>query len=290
MYSAGNRFGSGDMMTPNVIALIRFSYQPRSGSGFRQMRDRSLDERNAILFDPGRLAARFALFEAVCLPSLTAQNPDLFGAVLLTSAALPEPFKDRLRALTADYPNIEILFRGPSGVDGEFADALADRFDTAAEVPPPRATLRLDDDDALSSDFSDYMQDFLVPGHEGYAVTFPSGFVLNLRAERMGGWAITEFCHSVGLAFVNRRPWTQHVYHLRNHNTVPERHRTLADASRPMFLRVRHEYNDSNMSEQPETFDGSQASLSALGDGRFGFLDAEALRRTQATWVRPERS
>jgi hypothetical protein len=242
----------------------------------------------SLLFDPARLATRFALFEAVCLPSLAAQNPDHFAAVILTSSDLPPVYKDRLLALTAELENIDVVFRPPGWPGKEFSDALVGSLCITEDEPPLRATLRLDDDDALSSDFTDYMQEFLVPGHEGYAITFPSGFVLDLRSERIGGWEIMQYCHSVGLALVSRRPWKETAYTLGNHTSVTKRFRTIADASRQMFVRVRHGHNDDNIRTQEMTFNGSDEALKSLGDGRFGFLDPDALRRAQAMEVRPE--
>jgi hypothetical protein len=160
-------------------------------------------------------------------------------------------------------------------------------------APPLRATLRLDDDDALTADFADHMQSFLVPGHEDHAVTFPKGYVLDLRGDDIGGWEQWLYCHSAGLALLNRRPWDRHVYHLGGHATVPEHVRTIADGSRPMSLRVRHGHNDTNVTPRPVTFRGDDATLSTLADGRLAFLRAPALieaQRASATgpWVRPE--
>jgi hypothetical protein len=52
-------------MKPNVLALIRFSYLKAKPTSFKIMKGKTLEQRAAILFDPVRLAARFALFEAV---------------------------------------------------------------------------------------------------------------------------------------------------------------------------------------------------------------------------------
>jgi hypothetical protein len=278
------------VMSRNVHALIRFSYLSNTDRGYGNMVGMSLEDRARMLFDPVRLEARFALFEAVCLPSLAAQNPDRFDAMLLSSAALPDRWKERLEGLLADHPNISARYDEPDQHSDAFTRALAERFDTDHSKSHVRATVRLDDDDALSADFSDRIQPFVKPGLNGFALTFPKGYLVDVRQDPIMVSEHEKMCHSLGLAFMSARPWKKHIYNVGPHLRTAEFVPTVVDAKRPMFVRLLHAHNASKSKplghpsrgkDQKDMFVASDAALARMGGGRFAFLKEAALREAR---------
>ena len=93
-----------------VIGLCGFSY-PALG-GF-QVEHNSIEDRIAYLYAAARLEERFRLFETLALPSLRAQTDDDFDLILVIGDSLPPHHRDRLQALVADLPQVQIVVQPP---------------------------------------------------------------------------------------------------------------------------------------------------------------------------------
>ncbi|WP_435168380.1 glycosyltransferase [Falsirhodobacter sp. 1013] len=130
-----------------VLGLCRFSLLVEGGF---QVEHDTLAARRAMLYDPARLALRFAWFEEVCLPSLRLQTDPDFTLILLTGADFPDRALQRLRQATQDIPQIVLRQIAPERHRPACRRVLKAEVDPAA-----RAVLqfRLDDDDAVSIDF-----------------------------------------------------------------------------------------------------------------------------------------
>ena len=81
-----------------------------SGGGV-QREHKSLEERCAYLYDPTRLNVRFNCLETLTLPSIRGQSDADFTFAILIGDSLPEAAKDRLKTLTADIPQVQIIER-----------------------------------------------------------------------------------------------------------------------------------------------------------------------------------
>ena len=97
-------------MTLQVIGLCRFSY-PAIG-GFQVDHD-TIEERIEYLYSDERLEERFALFEAVALPSLRAQTDPNFDLIIVVGDQLPPRHLARLESLIADMPQARIHAEPP---------------------------------------------------------------------------------------------------------------------------------------------------------------------------------
>jgi hypothetical protein len=135
-----------------------------------------LAARRPMLYADDRLARRFQAFETLCLPSVKAQTDADFSFWILTSPELPDIWLERLLALCADVPQIQVILseqRSPM-------EALRAPLAAAAEqAGRPVIQFRVDDDDAFSRHhvarlrrharrFSDM---------PAFAVSFPRGLV-----------------------------------------------------------------------------------------------------------------
>lgn len=137
----------GVAVTLQVIGLCRFSY-PAIG-GF-QVDHESIEERIAYLYDPARLEERFALFEAVALPSLRAQTDPDFELIIVVGDQLPPHHLARLERLIAEMPQARIHAEPPRPQREVMKEVLnAARRDFSQ----PCLQFRFDDDDAVGIDF-----------------------------------------------------------------------------------------------------------------------------------------
>jgi len=253
--------------------LIRFSYPARAGLRVGAGDPRSLAER---LYDPARLARRFALFEALTLPSLKAQSDRDFRTLLLTGEGFPGPARARLDRLIADLPGAEVVTLPPLHAQEAVQQALA-------VVPAGRrwqVTLRLDDDDALDVEFIARLRrtvQTLLPlqgGDTPLVVAFNRGYVLDLTGARPAFTPVVERLPTgCGTAMIAPVASGETIYR-RNHRWLPQFYDVFTEARSPAFVRAVHGDNDGDGAVIGRTVVTPGAALAAELARGFPFLPA----------------
>lgn len=127
-------------MNIQVIGVCGLSL-PCTG-GF-QAGPEDLEARAAFLFGPARLAARFAWFEQVTLPSLLGQTDQDARFVVLASAGMPASWRERLLAAVPPGGPVEVDFAEPAPHPRLCNDAITARIADRGDVV---AQFRVDDD------------------------------------------------------------------------------------------------------------------------------------------------
>lgn len=253
--------------------LIRFSYPARAG--FRASGP-DLAALEARLYDPDRLARRFALFEALTLPSLKAQTDRDFRTVLLVGEGLPRPARSRLDRLLADLP-------GASVVAQPFLhayEATQRAFDTVPAGRRWRVSLRLDDDDALDTEFIARLRrtiDAVAPlqsGTDPLIVAFNRGYMLDLSGARPAFTPVVERLPlGCGTAMIAPAAGRENIYR-RNHRWLAQFYDVFSEARTPAFVRSLHGDNDSDGQAVGRTVVTPGAALAAELAHGFAFLPA----------------
>ena len=227
---------------PCVFGLIRFSFLTLRDNVFRQGRERPLERRAGLLFEPRRMEQRFALFGSVCLPSLLAQPDEEFCGVVLASTLMPEPYKRRLLDLTSDHPNLIAAFEPPGPVGNAFNAALR-----GVEVDAPmKATFRLDDDDAISSDYTDQVRPYLREAYAGHVLSLPRGYEVAKLFGRPRVWTKEWTFGSAGLALIAAGGAVENVYYCGHHLRVSQTYPTIVDGRSAGYLMTSHGGNISS--------------------------------------------
>lgn len=131
-----------------VLGLTRFSVP---SAGAFQVEHDSIEARRAYLYDPARLALRFAWFENLTLPAIAAQRDPAFRLVVLMGEDLPEPWRARMLRHVDRIPQLVAHFAPPEHHRKVCADAMRAHVDPGAETV---LQFRLDDDDAVAVDFT----------------------------------------------------------------------------------------------------------------------------------------
>jgi len=233
-----------------VIGICRFSY-PGHG-GFRRMHD-TLEDREAYLYDDARLELRFRHFEALTLPSISAQtNPD-FTFLIVTGERMPKKWMDRLRDITALVPQAKIVTSPPLKHRLAMQLAIQNELDDSEESS---LQFRLDDDDAVGVDFvaqslfalrrtGRFRREsprMVFEFNSGYSVAL-SGQGMLVRAEKTGflscGLAVL-FPPGDGKTIMN-------FGHHKLHHSMP----AIIQPKVPMYLRSKHGDNDSGKKFEP---------------------------------------
>ncbi|WP_298919291.1 putative rhamnosyl transferase [uncultured Roseobacter sp.] len=262
-----------------VIGICRFSY-PAIG-GF-QVRSASLAERRAYLYDPDRMATRFALFEAFTLPSIRAQTDADFVFLIVVGDSLPRRYSERLRDLVKDIPQIVVQRHAP----GPHREVMNDALNALrSNKKAPCIQFRLDDDDAVARGFVAELRRRAVPAlqiledSQSVAIDFNQGYIARPNAEGIEAAAVKESYWAAGMAIVTR-PKSQQTIMSFSHNKIWQHMPTLTFTGTDMMLRGIHPYNDSRQKTEPRPV--QLQPLDAAGEVHFKMtynIDADNVRR-----------
>ncbi|SHI07870.1 putative rhamnosyl transferase [Marivita hallyeonensis] len=228
-----------------TIILCRFSY-PAEG-GFQVDHD-TVSDRRTYLYDPDRMALRFALFEHFCLPGLKAQTDPDFSFVILTGTCLPDIYRQRLDALLSDMPQARVVAKEP----GPHRQVCQSVLNAARKhINKPCLQVRHDDDDALAVDFVARLKkaaaDCAPLLQDNRLVGFDWNRGYTLRASDVARFEIAETVTPyLGVAQAvavqgGIKQSLMNFAHSRINRFMP----TVTFTDQPMFLRAQHTGNDS---------------------------------------------
>lgn len=226
-----------------IVGVVRFSFPALSG--FARI-PREAAQAKAILYDPARLERRFALFEALTLPSMRAQTDGGYQLAFLIGDDFPEPYRKRLEHLLSDLPQA-FLFRYPAATNFKATHAAFKAADLAGATH--LTSFRLDDDDALDRNFIARLRHqarslFPLCRATPYVISQNRGFYA--ETGEMGG-AIYDVQErtpiGIGVALVAGVA-SGHTVFIYNHRDLAERYNAYADAVTPAFVRSVHRDND----------------------------------------------
>jgi hypothetical protein len=240
-----------------IYCHIRFSF---FGLTDTRLRPEDHDAAQALLYDETRMARRFFLFENLTLPSLRAQTDRGFKIVIMSSDIMPQRFQDRLRAITAQDGNVTLdfsarrngIFAFRKHIDGSLGEGLAQ---TAVHF-------RLDDDDALCTDFIARLRQVSKGLAQSTHITFPLGLTVIPKAAGSDEGAvlpIRQLLHSVGLAIICGDKFRKNPFQMM-HGNVWQRWPVVSDPSFPSFIRAHHFDNDT-LENQDKILKGYRQSL-----------------------------
>lgn len=228
-----------------ISVTTRFSFLGLSGWKSEPSRDA------ALLFEPGRLRARLALFRQVALASLAAQTAPEFHLHVLTSDQMPEWALDELRRISDDALGAERVTVDPRPVGR--ARKYHRIFLEKTWGKQPIAQVVLDDDDGLSNDFMAILNDKIaaaldenrLPDADArYFLSFPQGYGLVHSDGPPQIYRHSYKLINLGLTMLGTPARSIHSI---VHQFDPIRIGHAEFEDQPMFLRSVHHLNDSRV-------------------------------------------
>jgi len=224
-----------------IVGHIRFSFY---GITDTRTKPDETGEALARLYDETRMARRFHLFEALTLPSLRAQTDQDFRVVVMASDVMPDRFKDRLRAVTADLPDAVVDFSPYRRGDKAFRSHMAASFGPGQLGAAIH--FRLDDDDALAATYVARLRQTAQSLPPSTHVTFPRGLILfPAQPDRPDGAVMPElrFLTAIGLAVVCSGTYPKNPFQMM-HGNVWTRWPVVSDPRFHACIRAQHFEND----------------------------------------------
>lgn len=259
-----------------IISVIRFAY-PGLGM-FREEHD-SVAEREAFLWTPERMEARFRSLEHICLRTLAAQTDPDFRTIILTGDALPRQWADRLQDLAARVPGAEVCFHPAKQQQEALAEVIRPRVDRDG---PPVLYFRQDDDDGVNRRFVERCREVFGDTARMWqrgrrmCIDFNRGFRIQLTPEGPRVQPLVE--HHIGVAqgiildASNQRTGI-HFPHHRVATLLPCV--TITDV--PMWLRGMDGTNDSRVRDRLHLLEAASAEQRTVLEDKFG-LDLAAIQ------------
>lgn len=190
----------------------------------------------AIRNSPGWLDRRFGLFEQFCLPSIAGQTERNFHWLIYFDKDTPAEFKERIerdRAIFNFTPRFVAMF-----------DKALIADDVRALAKPGEdliVTTRLDNDDALSSDFVHRVQAAAVDAPAQTVLNFTQGIAMR------NGRLYTASDHSNPFtSLVERDLPTMETIWAKSHHELGEKWTIVQVPSQPLWLQVVHGENVTN--------------------------------------------
>lgn len=233
-----------------VIGICRFSY-PALG-GFKRMHS-SIEAREAYLYAPERMELRFRHFECLTLPSIAAQQHSDFTFLILIGESLPRIHRDRLHDLVSPVPQIKIMQSPPMKHRQAMQQAIKTEL---GDDKTESIQFRLDDDDAVGLQFTRSLRWFVKhtatmrKNWRSMAIEYNRGYSVNLSREGILAEEVHSPFWACGLAVLFRPgdPDTvMNFAHHKLHQAMP----TLIHPTPRMYLRSKHEDNDSGAKYKP---------------------------------------
>lgn len=145
----------------------------------------------------GWLAERFDMFEKYCLPSVAEQTDTRLHWIIYFDKDTPREFKDRVERCRSIFPFVP-YYTGLFPAEG-WSRSINETF---TRDTPLLLTTRLDNDDALTRDFSQRLYGAVADAQaEPGIYNFPNGYV-------MGGGALYGLRHLANPFFSSLSEWT----------------------------------------------------------------------------------
>ncbi len=254
-----------------IVGLVRFSYPAKSGFTKTASDIPALED---MLYDPDRLERRFHLFESLTIPSLLAQEDQGFETVFLIGKTMPSSAVKRLKALVAPLKGALVVALPSLQHYNATQRALGAMWSDDATH---HTSFRLDDDDALDSDFIGRLKErvaALVPvcaPNRPLVIGCNRGFFLELSPEGNRVYDVVEKLPlGIGLAMTVAAGQPENIFR-RNHRLVAQHYTVFTDGDLPAFIRTVHADNDSDPTASGATGRLSDAQIEAEIAARFPF-------------------
>lgn len=195
-----------------IVGLVRYSQRVALG--------KSKHPRN--VFEPSYFDYRFKLFESICLKSFQNQSNQNFKLVLFHSDSMPQEYKKRFAELERQNHFLHNLYMEDQA--DAFNEAIESTIKFVSFSNGQVITFRIDNDDAVQSNYIETLSRYLKPEFDGHVISMPNLKVIQHLDENT--YAVQERQYpvtSIGLAYVSSRSAYKTALVLGDHREVHEK-------------------------------------------------------------------
>lgn len=253
----------------NIFFIIRYSVVTPNSKSWR-VHSKTRGEIFEKILNPNRLEFRLECLDKLALPSIRSNKNGSVNiyVIVLISDLMDELNIARLKAVLDKNSHAGESFtyhveKIKSGLveDGDGHNAINDAVkfvlnNTKGLKDSSFATVRLDDDDAISTKYVDNLLKYISIEFSGFLISFPYGIEARVDwkplkflqprhlyfIKNAQGLAYINYCGKDGSFLENKY---LHIFNTGNHTTVDERFPVIIKSDKPLYLRTISNYNDS---------------------------------------------
>ncbi|MFW1808254.1 glycosyltransferase [Acinetobacter ursingii] len=251
-------------MNKHIYVVMRLSVISKKNKRNWIAGEGTYEDYVANILNEERLNKHFELFEKVALASLVNQKDfdveNNLTLILLTAEMLPKKYKEKLEYFQNKYSWIKISYLSENCDFSDYNSLLVNEIKfltNKTKTGTLFATVRLDDDDALSHQFLSKLYSYLDPKFIGFGYSAPRGAVGFLEKKGNQYEVFHQydiFNVALGLSFINYFAYTTQefhkkwisVYNLGDHSFIDKIVPVITDGSYLAYLRTRHSDSDSD--------------------------------------------
>ncbi|WP_084286584.1 glycosyltransferase [Halomonas halodenitrificans] len=253
-------------MEKHTFIMIRYSILSKTSS-WSLNKESDFEEYKEKLFSESRLKKREELFREVTYPSIVSLPKNNVTVLIFVSEEMPEFHYQRLEALISSESNFYLVRLNYSdNINSQMNKEVKQRLKKIKQ-DVVYATVRLDDDDALSKNYYTLLDKYLEKDFSGYCVSFSYG-----AAAIVNNGILNEFYLrkkpkiAIGIAWVNRfyhesgelQYKEVSIYSLGNHMKVEEKYPTIIDPREYAWIRTVHDQSDLYDKDMPDKYRKTQ--------------------------------
>ena len=250
-------------MNKHIFVIMRMSVISKEMQGTWLAGKDEFNNYVSKILDNERLDQHFKLFEDIALASLLNQNNfDInknLTLIILTTNRLNSIYKEKLHGYCDTYSWIKVSYLNDDCALKDYNNLLIEEvkeITNSTKKGTLFATVRLDDDDALSVNFCQKLSQYLDKSFIGFGYACPRGvvgFLNNLnKFESFHQYYATNI--ALGLSFINYYAYSKQKFHSRyisvydlgSHTKVDRVVPVITDATYLSYLRTRHIDSDSD--------------------------------------------
>lgn len=236
-------------MSLHITGITRFSLvHPMMINHFAATRGKSLSKAQSIIWEKSRMEARLSLLRHFAIPTYASieKQHENSSSVFVISESMPGYYKELLKDAIAPLKNACVK------EISDDQDVWSEMTTTVADLAGGNRLFcfRLDDDDALFSDFAHVVAKFADENEDETFLVCDEGFQFG----RYGPDAYRVYRRvypriALGLGTVSSRK-SYYTPFRGNHTKIEERFRVVHYKDKPAWLRSTHHFNDSDSGQR----------------------------------------
>jgi len=197
-----------------VIGFVRYSQK-----GFYENKDRNI-------FDAEYFEYRYTIFNNVTLKSFQQQTNPSFILLLLHSENMPFHYKERFFDLEKENPFIYNVFI--KDTQESFNEVILNSEKYISYEKDAAITFRIDNDDAVPTNFIENLSLFLNPAFVGSCINLPN--ILIVKRAQTNNYLVERRyfpSNSIGLAYVTSENNFKTIFDINHHHLVNEKNNLI---------------------------------------------------------------
>jgi hypothetical protein len=198
-----------------VIGFVRYSQKVVFGNKDRNM------------FDPEYFEYRYAIFNNVTLKSFQQQTNQNFVLLLLHSENMPSHYKERFFELENKNPFLYNVFI--KDTQESFNEAILNSVKYVRYENDAAVTFRIDNDDAVQSDFIAKISGFLKHDFNEFSLSIPLMYIVKRISNQLYMLQESYFpANAIGLAYVTGSDKYKTIFNVGDHDLINNENKMIS--------------------------------------------------------------